>query len=87
DVLDLLVQLNREEGRTIAVVLHDLNLACRYAHHLIAMREGRIVAQGEPGEIVTEELVEAVFGLKSKVIPDPVSHTPMVVPIGRHLRF
>ncbi|WP_431922288.1 ABC transporter ATP-binding protein [Nonomuraea jabiensis] len=87
DVLDLLVQLNREEGRTIAVVLHDLNLACRYAHHLIAMRKGEIVAQGEPGAIVTEELVEAVFGLKSKVIPDPVSQTPMVVPIGRHLRF
>lgn len=87
EVLDLLVQLNAEEGRTIGVVLHDLNLACRYAHHLIAMRHGAIVAQGAPAEIVTEELVDQVFDLRSKVIPDPVSETPMVVPIGRHLRF
>lgn len=87
DVLDLVVQLNREEGRTIALVLHDLNLACRYAHHLIAMHNGSIVAQGEPKAIVTEDLVERVFGLRSKVIEDPVSHTPMVVPIGKHLHF
>ncbi|HYJ70170.1 MAG TPA: ABC transporter ATP-binding protein [Nocardioidaceae bacterium] len=87
DVLDLVVELNREQQVTIALVLHDLNLACRYAHHLIAMRSGEIVAQGAPDQIITEELVEGVFGLKSKVIEDPVSHTPMVVPIGRHLRF
>jgi iron complex transport system ATP-binding protein len=85
EVLDLVVQLNREQGRTIAVVLHDLNLACRYAHHLIAMKQGKIVAQGAPADIVTEELVADVFGLRSKVIDDPVSHTPMVVPIGRHV--
>lgn len=87
DVLDLIVQLNKEQGRTIVVVLHDLNLACRYAHHLIAMKKGRIAAQGAPAGIVTEELVEDVFGLRSKVIEDPVSHTPMVVPIGRHVAF
>jgi iron complex transport system ATP-binding protein len=87
DVLDLLVELNRDQGQTIAVVLHDLNLACRYAHHLIAMRGGAIIDQGNPKEIVTEELVERVFGLKSKVILDPISHTPMVIPIGRHLSF
>jgi len=87
DVLDLIVQLNTEQGRTIAVVLHDLNLACRYAHHLIAMKEGRVVAQGAPAGIVTEELVSDVFGLRSKVIDDPISHTPMVVPIGRHVAF
>jgi iron complex transport system ATP-binding protein len=87
DVLDLIVQLNKEQGRTIAVVLHDLNLACRYGHHLIAMKLGKITAQGAPAGIVTEELVEDVFGLRSKVIDDPVSHTPMVVPIGRHVAF
>ncbi|WP_427885500.1 ABC transporter ATP-binding protein [Kribbella sp. GL6] len=87
EVLDLLVRLNRDAGRTIAVVLHDLNLACRYSHHLIAMRQGRIVAEGVPGEVVTEELVRTVFGLESKVIQDPVSRTPMVVPIGQHLSF
>lgn len=87
DVLDLVVTLNRDEGRTIAIVLHDLNLACRYAHHLIAMRSGAIVEQGEPSEIITESLVRDVFGLNSRVIDDPVSGTPMVVPIGQHLHF
>jgi iron complex transport system ATP-binding protein len=85
DILDLLVDLNRRERRTIVLVLHDLNQACRYAHHLIAMREGAIVAEGPPDVIVTPELVTDVFGLPCRVIDDPVSHTPMIVPIGRHL--
>ena len=85
EVLDLLVDLNQREGRTIVLVLHDLNQACRYAHHLIAMRGGAIVAEGAPDDIVTAELVTDVFGLPCRVITDPVSHTPMVVPIGRHL--
>ena len=66
-------------------MLHDLNHACRYAHHLIAMRGGAIVAEGSPDDIVTSDLVTDVFGLPCRVITDPVSHTPMVVPIGRHL--
>jgi iron complex transport system ATP-binding protein len=85
EVLDLLVDLNQREGRTIVLVLHDLNHACRYAHHLIAMRGGTIVAEGAPSEIVTPELVTEVFGLPCRVIDDPVSGTPMIVPIGRHL--
>ena len=85
EVLDLLVDLNQREGRTIVLVLHDLNQACRYAHHLIAMRDGAIVAEGAPSSIVTPELVTDVFGLPCRVIEDPVSATPMVVPIGRHL--
>lgn len=84
DVLDLLTDLNRERGVTLAVVLHDLNLACRYADHLIAMKDGRVVAEGAPSAIVTESLVREVFGLRSTVIPDPGSGTPMVVPLGRH---
>ncbi|MBV2355399.1 ABC transporter ATP-binding protein [Streptomyces sp. J2-1] len=84
DVLDLLTDLNRERGVTLAVVLHDLNLACRYADHLIAMKDGRILAEGAPSEIVTESLVHEIFGLRSTVIPDPASQTPMVVPLGRH---
>ncbi|MFF5002053.1 ABC transporter ATP-binding protein [Streptomyces phaeochromogenes] len=84
DVLDLLTDLNRARGVTLALVLHDLNLACRYADHLIAMKAGRIVAEGAPGDIVTESLVHEVFGLRSAVIPDPASGTPMVVPLGRH---
>jgi iron complex transport system ATP-binding protein len=85
EVLDLLTDLNRGSGRTIVLVLHDLNQACRYAHHLVAMRAGDIVAEGPPSEVVTEALVRAVFDLESLVVPDPVSGTPMVVPIGRHV--
>jgi iron complex transport system ATP-binding protein len=64
-------------------VLHDLNQAARYGTHLIAMRDGAVVAQGPPAEIVTAELVEEVFGLPCVVVPDPVTGTPSVTPIGR----
>lgn len=84
EVLDLITDLNRRAGTTVAIVLHDLNLAARYADHLIAMKGGRIVAEGSPSEVVTERTVAEVFGLQSRVIGDPVSGTPMVVPIGRH---
>ncbi|MCD7440520.1 ABC transporter ATP-binding protein [Streptomyces lincolnensis] len=80
EVLDLVRQLNRERGRTVVAVLHDLNQAARYADHLIAMRAGRIVAQGPPADIVTAELVQDVFGLASVVVPDPVTGDPLVVP-------
>ena len=80
EVLDLLSALHREEGRMLVAVLHDLNHACRYATHLIAMREGKIVATGDPSQIVDAELVEHVFGLACRVIPDPETGTPLVVP-------
>jgi iron complex transport system ATP-binding protein len=84
EVLDLITDLNRSAGTTVAIVLHDLNLAARYADHLIAMKDGRIVAEGAPPDVVTEKTVAEVFGLESRVIPDPVAGTPMVVPVGRH---
>jgi len=84
DVLDLLVDLSRDRGTAVVVVLHELNLAIRYADHLVAMRDGRIVAAGSPAEIVTPELVAEVFGLDALIVPDPVSNTSLVVPIGRH---
>lgn len=84
EVLDLITDLNRSAGTTVAIVLHDLNLAARYADHLIAMKDGRIVAEGAPLDVVTEKTVADVFGLESRVIPDPVAGTPMVVPLGRH---
>ncbi|NMR30733.1 ABC transporter ATP-binding protein [Crystallibacter degradans] len=84
EVLDLVTDLNRRKGTTVAIVLHDLNLAARYADHLIAMKAGEVVAEGPPSDVVTEQLVSDVFGLESLVIPDPVSGTPMVVPVGRH---
>jgi len=82
ELLELFTDLN-EQGHTLVAVLHDLNHAARYATHLIAMKAGEVIAQGNPTEIVTEELVEEVFGLTCKVIEDPVSHTPLVVPLGR----
>ncbi|MCE4944999.1 ABC transporter ATP-binding protein [Streptomyces noursei] len=80
EVLDLVRQLNHERDRTVVAVLHDLNQAARYADHLVAMKAGRIVAQGRPGDVVTADLVRAVFGLDSVVVPDPVTGSPLVVP-------
>jgi iron complex transport system ATP-binding protein len=85
ELLDLLADLNAE-GRTVVAVLHDLNHACRYATHLIAMRAGAVVAAGEPGTIVSERLVEDVFGLACVIVPDPVTGTPLIVPRGRSAR-
>ncbi|QYC40376.1 putative siderophore transport system ATP-binding protein YusV [Nonomuraea coxensis DSM 45129] len=82
EVLDLCADLH-EEGRTMVAVLHDLNQACRYATHLIVMRAGRIVARGDPREIVTPELVHEVFELRCEIIVDPQSGTPLIVPEAR----
>jgi iron complex transport system ATP-binding protein len=84
DVLDLLTDLNRDRGTTIVMVLHDLNLAARYADHLVAMAGGHLYGAGDPGEVLTAETVRAVFGLDSRIIPDPLTGRPLVLPIGRH---
>ena len=84
EVLDLLTDLVKHSGRTVVVVLHDLNLACRYADHIVAMKAGKLVAEGRPAEVMTEAVVATVFGMASRVVIDPVSDTPMIVPIGRH---
>ncbi len=86
DLLDLLHGLRETRGTTVVMVLHDLNLAARYADHLVAMSDGRVAATGTPAEVVTADRVEEIFGLEAQVIPDPVSGTPLVVPIGRHHR-
>ncbi|MET9294572.1 ABC transporter ATP-binding protein [Streptomyces sp. NPDC003077] len=86
EVLDLCATLHEEQGRTLVAVLHDLNHAARYATHLIAMRGGEIIAEGAPGEVVTADLVERVFGLKCQVIDDPETGTPLVVPAARKAR-
>jgi iron complex transport system ATP-binding protein len=82
DLLDLLGDLN-DEGRTIVMVLHDLNQAARYADTIVALRGGQIVVQGSPEEVVTAHHIRQVFGLKARVVPDPITGTPMCVPIGR----
>ncbi|MDX6740087.1 ABC transporter ATP-binding protein [Actinocorallia sp. A-T 12471] len=82
DVLDLVRELN-DDGHTVVMVLHDLNLAARYAHHLVAMRDGRVAAQGPPSEVLTAELVRDVFGLDAQIITDPSAGTPLVIPLSR----
>ena len=84
DVLDLLVDLNRAQATTIVMVLHDLNLAARYADYLVAMVEGRLHMAGAPQEVLTEETVRQVFGLQSRIITDTTSGRPIMLPIGRH---
>ncbi len=83
DLLDLCAQLNRDQGTTMVAVLHDLNHACRYADHIIAMKDGAVVTRGNPAEVITAELVEAVFGLPCRIIEDPESLTPLVIPLAR----
>lgn len=84
DVLDLLTDLNRTRGTTIVMVLHELNLAARYADFLVAMAEGRLHAAGRPEDVLTEANVRAIFGLESRIITDPVSGRPIMLPVGRH---
>ncbi|ACU38147.1 ABC transporter ATP-binding protein [Actinosynnema pretiosum subsp. pretiosum] len=84
EVLDLLTDLNRSRGTTIVMVLHDLNLAARYADHLIALADGALHSAGPAAEVLTEEGVRATFGLDCRVITDPVSGKPLMLPIGRH---
>jgi iron complex transport system ATP-binding protein len=84
EVLDLITDLNRQRGTTVVIVLHDLNLAARYADHVIAMKRGRIVAEGAVRDVVTENMVKDVFGLDCRVAPDPVSGAPLIIPLGRH---
>ena len=81
EVLDLCAELH-EEGRTLVAVLHDLKQACRYATHLVALREGRVVARGAPVDVVAD-LVERVFGVRCRVMPDPETGTPLIVPAAR----
>lgn len=83
EVLELCRELNESLGTTIVAVLHDLNQACRYADRVIAMRSGRVLAHGAPSEVITEEVVKEVFGLPVRVMGDPLTGTPMVLPLPR----
>ena len=84
EILEIMKELNRKKGITIAMVLHEINLACRYADHLFAMKNGKLFAEGSPKDIVTEHLMREVFDLESKIIEDPVFGTPFVIPIGKN---
>lgn len=83
EILDLLFELNERENRTIVMVLHDLNLACRYAHHIVAIRNKQIYAQGKPEEVINCKLVKDVFQMDCQVMFDPLFGTPLCIPHGR----
>src|SRR5690625_1066229 len=83
EILDLLFELNEKRKSTIVMVLHDLNLACRYAHHIVAIKDKKIYAQGKPEEIINCKLVHDVFQMKCDVLYDPMFGTPMCIPHGR----
>ncbi|MTD25933.1 ABC transporter ATP-binding protein [Erwinia sorbitola] len=83
EVLDLLRDLNRQQSKTIIMVLHDLNLACRYADHLVAVHQRGVVAEGAPDKILSETLVKTVFDLNCRIIDDPCYGTPLVIPLSK----
>jgi iron complex transport system ATP-binding protein len=83
EILDLLFELNEREGRTIVMVLHDVNLACRYAHHLVAIKDGGVYAQGAPEHIVTVDMIRHVFQLETHIMTDPLFGTPLCLPAGK----
>jgi iron complex transport system ATP-binding protein len=86
ELLDLLTESNRQHGTTVVMVLHELNLAARYAEHLVVVDGGRIRAAGRPAAVMTAETVASAFGLECLVTEDPVAGSPLVVPIGRYHR-
>lgn len=85
EVLDLLYELNQQQQKTIVMVLHDLNLACRYADHIIAVKQGEVFTQGSPHTVITPQSVQQVFNLACRIVPDPLFGTPMCVPFGKGL--
>lgn len=83
EILDLLTELNRKRGTTIVMVLHDINLSARYSDYIYALRDGELVAEGAPCDIITEELIRTVFRLECVVMKDPVSGAPFIIPKGK----
>lgn len=83
DLLDLLSELNQKDQRTIIMVLHDLNLACRYADHIVAVKDKDVFAQGKPEEVIDEEVIKEVFNLNCQIVSDPVFGTPLCIPTGK----
>lgn len=83
EVLDLLFELNAEQQRSIVMVLHDINLACRYAHHIVAIHNKKIAIQGKPEDIITEDTIRTVFNMDCQIIQDPLFGTPLCIPFGR----
>lgn len=83
EILDLLFELNEKRKRTVVMVLHDLNLACRYAHNIVALKDQRVYAQGKPEYVINRSLVKNVFGMDCEVTMDPLFGTPLCIPYGK----
>ena len=81
EVLDILKELTEQHNRTIVMVLHDINLAARYADNLIAMRDGKIKTSGEPRNVVTAQMIHDVFSIQAQILQDPVSGSPLCIPV------
>ncbi|PGM57597.1 ABC transporter ATP-binding protein [Bacillus sp. AFS053548] len=83
EILDLLYELNEKEQRTIVMVLHDINLACRYAHNVVAISNGKVYAEGDPENIISQNLICDVFCMNCDIVKDPLFGTPLCIPHGR----
>lgn len=79
EIMELLARLNRQEDKTVVMVLHDLNLAARYAHHMIALKDGRIVASGTPESVMTVDMLQTIFGIEAHIMHDPRNGSPMCI--------
>ncbi|MGF1588552.1 MAG: ABC transporter ATP-binding protein [Pleurocapsa sp.] len=86
ELLDLLAELQENQGKTIVMILHDLNLSCRYADYLVAVQQGKVYATGTPEQVMTESMVRDVFNLECRIVPDPLADTPMCIPMGRKMQ-
>lgn len=84
EILDLLKDLNKKKKTTIVMVLHDINLSSKYADYIFAMKNGHLIKEGEPADIITPETIREIYGLESVVVTDPVSNSPMIIPISSH---
>ncbi len=86
EVLDLLADLNRDQGTTVAMVLHDFNTASEYADHIFVLKDGALLTEGTPAEVLTPEVLRMAFGIEARVVPHPVSGKPLCIPIRRRPR-
>lgn len=86
EILDLLWELNQKKHTSIVMVLHDINLAARYSHHIFALKDGKVKAQGTPQEVITESLIKEIYGIDCRILTDPYYQTPLVLPLGKYAR-
>ncbi|MBM7652008.1 ABC transporter ATP-binding protein [Neobacillus cucumis] len=87
EILNLLFELNEFKNRTVVMVLHDLNLACRFAHNIVAIKDQKVYAQGAPEHVISGQLVKQVFDMECEITVDPLFGTPLCIPYGKGRRI